>query len=924
MRSERTRWGMSGFAVRCVAVCGLAIGVASANPTEDDVDQTYGDVEFVWENGYLTIYSSDGAIIDWFNFNIGEGETVEFILPGLDARILNRIMSGVPTEIMGNLLSNGQVYIANPSGVIFGNNAVVNVGALYAAAGNISNDDFVAGINRFTDARGVVENRGLLQGDLIALIGGRVANHGTISAPMGTVILAAGEDVLIGEHLGNIYVQLIRPSDLDNTDLLGSSGFDGLDLAAGDVYSLAAWNTGTINAGNVQMHAGSGTMVVSGAINAQMGDQGGDIALIGDDVRVLGASINASGSAGGGSLLVEGNSILIDDVIGGDDDGPRGVPIQAGEISLVATDGVVLGADLYATDGAVVVDGDLVIIDDVTMTSQGTDSGIELLGSVDSELDSYYDLSLYATDGVVNLGGPIGTSSADSRLGELRVVAERARVGGDVYVRDGMNFYAPVAVYGDSVTFHTGDGTALFADDIYSEEIGMSDVEFLYDGIAYAGNGEARTPFKFRGNIGIGPAVGPFGLIGGDFGRIRFGNDLTTPSSASGFMFADGALEGLLLMSDGSVNLDSLFRIAAREQIIMGRGQKMLSFGSLSMSAKGPGATLVQIGDLNVLGDLLVTSLGNQGGEIQLLGRIGSLVDSQDSEGDRENGTIDGGAEIIAMGSITMLGDVSVNGGPVNLGASDVRIANNDGSGSVDGMNIELFPGGVSLELFYSILEGKGGGGVLYPYDLFLMPNSNDDRESTADLATAFAENDEIAVRDDPALIAGREVLAELAMNPREPSVATLREEQFVGGARFDEVGAAAFGVTIDRLSPRSVQRLVDAYVGLLGQRIDPENVQRAESERVRRKLGWLWVQCEAAGTRDAVAYANEYDPEGAELLGQVAAVFDAIERLELTPLEITRAKARFVSILKPALVPDGDFDLRWLGVAEPAVVAER
>jgi filamentous hemagglutinin family protein len=780
MRQDQS-WLMSRAAMAGISICVLASGSLIANPGEDDVDETYGDVEFGWEDGYLTIYASDGSIIDWFDFNIGEGETVEFILPGLDARVLNRILSGVPTEIMGNLLANGQVYIANPSGVIFGNGAVVNVGALYAAAGNISNDDFIAGVNRFTDARGVVENRGLLQGDLIALVGGRVANHGTISAPMGTVVLAAGEQVLIGEHLGNIYVQLLKPTDLDSTPLLSDAGETGLDLAAGDVFSLAAWNTGTIDAGNVQMQAGSGIVLVSGSVNAQMGDLGGEISFIGQDVVISGAEINASGEAGGGSLLIDGETVVIQDRFL---DGTETGSVSAGqiEVNVSGSKPLVLGMDLLATDGGVVVNGDTILSDDVSITSHGDDAGIEMNGMINSMNGRHYNLSLNAAGGVVNLAGPVGTRREGSRLGILEVNARLARVGADIYVRDQMNWFAPVAVYGESVTFHAGDGTALFADDIYSEEIGMSDVSFLYDGIAFAGDGYARTPFKFRGNIGIGPEIQPFGAFGGAFGNIRFGDDLGSPSSASGFMFADGALAGLDLMSGGDVNLNTLFRIAARESVVMGRGQKMLSFGSLSLSAKGPGTTLVELGDMNILGDLLVTSLGTDGGEIHLLGRIGSLVDSQDSEGDRKNGTIDEGSEIIVMGSLTMLGDVSVDGGIARIGADEVRIANNDGTGEIAGIEIELFPGGVSLDLFRGVLEGSGAG-VLYPYDLFLLSGSDD---PTTELSSTFFGEDQIELRDDPALIAGRQILTELSMNPHDPASRVLHNEQTSGGAMYD------------------------------------------------------------------------------------------------------------------------------------------
>lgn len=906
MRSDHS---VKTLALRLAAVCGLAASTALGNPGEGDVDDTWGDVEFVWEDGYLTIVASDGSIIDWFNFNIGEGETVEFILPGMDARILNRILSGVPTEIMGNLLSNGQVYIANPAGVIFGHGAVVNVGALYAAAGNISNDDFVAGVNRFTDARGVVENRGLLQGDLIALIGGRVANHGTISAPMGTVIMASGEEVLIGEHLGSIFVQLIRPSDLDQADQLNT---DGLDLAAGDVYSLAAWNTGTIEAGGVQMHAGSGTMLVSGSIDAQRGAMGGDVLLDGRDVHLSGATINASGDAGG-SLVVHGDSIIIDRGA----DPARGGSVTAGAIELTSTlTPLNLGADLTATDGSVTINADTLLTDDVAIVSLGDDSGIEMLGSISSESGMYHSLSLSAADGTVNLGGPVGSPGGDDRLGLLEVNAGLARVGGDVFVRGGMDWYTPVAVYGDSVTFHTGDGTALFAGDIYSEVIGASDVAFEYDGVAYAGDGEARTPFKFRGNIGIGNQVSPFITLGGAFGNIRFGDDLATPSSASGFLFSTGAMSGMDLMNASAVDLATLFRISAIESVVMGRGQKMLTMGSLSLSAKGPGTTLVELGDMNILGDLLVTSLGFQGGEIRLLGRIGSLVDSFDSEGDRENGIVDGGAEIIAMGSITMLGDVSIDGG-------SFRIANNSGTGDAGGIEIEVYPGGVSLDPFFSILRGDGGGGLLYPYDLYLL-SDDPGPGSTAELAESFVDEGPFAVRDDPALVAGMEILRELGLNPREPSDRVIRQGQRTGGASFDEIGAAGFGVTIDRLSPRSVQRLAGAYVGLLGERVSDGPGERAELERVKQKLGWLWIQCQAAGAENAFVYAAEKDPEGYSMLFGVHSVIDAIERLELTPLEIQRAKAGFVAMLQPQQIPPEHFDQRWLGIEPIPAVAGR
>jgi len=248
-----------------LALCsGSVAGVAMAAPEGGDVVEGDAKIDY---GDWTRVITGEITIIQWLSFQIAAGETVEFIMPSENSRVLNLINSGVPTEIMGTILGNGQVFLVNPSGVIFGQGAVVNVGALYAAAGNISNNNFMDGVYRFTDARGVVENRGMLQGDLIALVGGRVANHGTISAPGGTVVMAAGEQVLIGEHLGHVFVQLERPSDLANTDQLSNPGKDsGMDLAAGDVFSLAAWNTGTIQAEHATIAVSSGHSAIDHSV----------------------------------------------------------------------------------------------------------------------------------------------------------------------------------------------------------------------------------------------------------------------------------------------------------------------------------------------------------------------------------------------------------------------------------------------------------------------------------------------------------------------------------------------------------------------------------------------------------------------------------------------------------------------------------
>lgn len=828
------------FSRRFVLLSALAIstlaGTVYGSPEGGDVIEGEADIDY---GDWTRVVTGEITVIEWLSFQIAAGETVEFIMPSESSRVLNLINSGVPTEIMGTLLGNGQIFLVNPSGVIFGQGAVVNVGALYAAAGNMATNDFVNGVYRFTDARGVVENRGLLQGDLIALVGGRVANHGTISAPGGTVVMAAGEQVLIGEHLGNLFVDLERPTDLANTDGLSDPFGEGLDLAAGDVFSLAAWNTGTIDAAHTTMAVSAGYAAIDHSIEAE------DI-----------------------TLQATGDSYIE------------------------------LSADLLASGDGIFVDGDLVLGDDVMMTLTGDHGDVVFDGEVDSSDDAENNLFIDAGNGVVSFVGGVGQ---DAKLGVLDVTASRVQIHSDVSVNQEMNFYAPVEIMGDSTTFDVGMGTALFGDRIYSHIDGMSDVAFLYEGEAWVGNGEARTPYKFRNGIGQGPALST-NPVGGAFGNIQFGSDLNGPSRVSAFMFGTGAMAGLELMSSDSVDLGHHFGITARESIVMGNGQKMLSFGSLSLNAKGNGQTLIQVGDLNVLGDLRISSLGRQGGVIRILDRASGEVDYTGNEEDRTtDGLFDQGTELIASGSITLNADsLEIGSGGLKLGAAEVFLLNNLGDGDGAGIDIGLFPGGVSLDLFRGVLSGTGD--LLYPYDL--TTQAIIDPFSQAELATSFTNEDDINLRTIDPLIAGMVILGELSMNPRNTDQGVIREGLNEGGLRHIENNGDQNYLTMDRLSRKSVARLTQSYLALFGEVQDDSSGQRSNSESVQKAIGWLWIQTNEQDVDSVFAHAIEHDHDGLEILTKAKDVLNAIELLELTPREILRAKDEFLKKIVPNGVP--------------------
>ena len=96
------------------------------------------------------VQNSASTALNWQSFSIGAGETVLFVQPGANAVALNRVIGPDPSTLLGNLSSNGQVFLVNPNGILFGQGASVNVGGLVASTLNITDSDFMAGRYTFS------------------------------------------------------------------------------------------------------------------------------------------------------------------------------------------------------------------------------------------------------------------------------------------------------------------------------------------------------------------------------------------------------------------------------------------------------------------------------------------------------------------------------------------------------------------------------------------------------------------------------------------------------------------------------------------------------------------------------------------------------------------------------------------------------
>src|SRR5690606_35827543 len=132
--------------VICIFLLGLSALAAPALAATPGVGgQVVSGSGTITGSGHTTVInqSSQHMIIYWDNFDIGANQAVIFNQPNSNAAALNRIFEQGPTEIFGSLTANGRVLLINPYGIVFGSNASVNVGALFATTLNIDDADFM-------------------------------------------------------------------------------------------------------------------------------------------------------------------------------------------------------------------------------------------------------------------------------------------------------------------------------------------------------------------------------------------------------------------------------------------------------------------------------------------------------------------------------------------------------------------------------------------------------------------------------------------------------------------------------------------------------------------------------------------------------------------------------------------------------------
>jgi len=394
---------------------------------------TAGNATITTSGNQMTInQSSQQMIANWNSFNIGQNAGVSFNQPNSGATALNRIQDQNPTQILGSLSANGRIFLLNPAGIIFGQNAKVDVGGLVASSLNMLDSDFLAGRYAFSGpgTAGSIINRGSISanGGIVALIAPKVSNEGTITATNGSAALIAGNQVSVDFTGDGLITYTVDQGAVDalaeNKGLIKADG--GLVVltakAANALTNAVVNNSGVIEAQTLVNKGGrilllsdmqSGTTSVSGTLDASApnGGDGGFVETSGGRVTIGSGTVITTRAPSGtsGTWLIDPDGYTIA-ASGGDIDGTTlGNNVDNnGDTIISSTDGSGSDGNINVNDNVTWHANNLSLIatNDININAVMTAGAVDDTGNP----GTFASLDLEPGSGTVNVGfNPDGT-----------------------------------------------------------------------------------------------------------------------------------------------------------------------------------------------------------------------------------------------------------------------------------------------------------------------------------------------------------------------------------------------------------------------------------------------------------------------------------------------------------------------------------
>ncbi|CAN1210505.1 Filamentous haemagglutinin FhaB/tRNA nuclease CdiA-like TPS domain-containing protein [Tumidithrix helvetica PCC 7403] len=259
--------------------------------------------------------------------------------------IINRVTGSNPSAVLGTIESrqafpNANLYLVNPNGIVFGQNARLDIGGSFHATtgtglGFDNGQTFNADRNSLSFPSGdpknirfaIAQPAGIInQGNLsvdsgknITLTGGSIVNTGILTAPGGNIALTSVS--------GNSQVELRSPDAVLGLQVTSNAVPSNWSGKITELPKLAELLTGKVpeanqvvvkadgslalvaNPASTDIPVTNGMTIVSGLIDVSTPSlgKGGVIGIFGEKVGLVNARISASGLNGGGTVLIGGD-----------------------------------------------------------------------------------------------------------------------------------------------------------------------------------------------------------------------------------------------------------------------------------------------------------------------------------------------------------------------------------------------------------------------------------------------------------------------------------------------------------------------------------------------------------------------------------------------------------------------------------------
>ena len=618
---------------------------AKAQITPDGSTATQVNGNVVSPTGSGTV-NGDNLFHSFNQFNVPQSGTVfntgnSNVNGAQINNIINRVTGDTPSSILGTIQSrqafpNANLYLINPNGIVFGQNARLDIGgSFHANTGTgltFSNNQTLSVDKNSTifpsgDPQSIqfavnqpagIINQGNLQVDAgknITLTGGSVINTGTLTAPSGNISLTS--------VAGNTVVELRSPNAVLGLTVSAGGLSPTWNGKITDLPNLAALLTGQVPEANQvvvkpdgslalvtapvagDLSVTNGTTVVSGKLDASSAlGTGGNIGIFGVQVGLVKARVDASGLTGGGTVL-----------IGGDLQG-KGIVPNALRTFIDANSSIDVSAILWGEGGKAIVWADQSTrFLGTIMANAGAISGnggfVEVSGK--ESLDYRGSVSTLALNGKIgtllldptDLNVIFTTGSGDfTSLTEVDQFAD-PDVGGNTIAANLINASASNVILQATrdINFNTSIGIAIFGVGLTAQagrDINFSDSISTNGGAINFLAGRNITGSNLTGNLSASSLANA-----GNISLTAGGNIRVNSLQAVSLSFGNGG--NVTVQASGNIQTTGTSTVVGNTYSIVSNASSVGNAGNISLTSTN-GAIDVSSGRVHA-----VATIGNSG-----------------------------------------------------------------------------------------------------------------------------------------------------------------------------------------------------------------------------------------------------------------------------------------------------------------------